>query len=291
MKYITVEDRSIVSGLSEGTGTTSALTTEASDFDSLEFAKASLQTWLKQIRAAARDQTNEDRIDFPVIQEPLVPPKIQLSGSEWSAFQLYAKTFGVMVGRRQAGDALVEQENISYLIWVQLDMPPDEAVEHYYDRLRLKKLRERSSLIKNATARRQAAEEKEMKKKKESRTKRKSVLVSSASSSSSPSSSLPQPKLDGLSQRRMTMINRTKARNEVLLRREGENHLAPPPMNQRRMNMINKTKARNAVLRREGNMPAPQPKLDRLSQRRMNMINKTKARNEVLRRERERNTN
>ena len=232
MMYITTDDRSIVSALSERSGTTSALTFETSDLNSLQFAKASLHSWLNQIQAA------DHRVAFPVIQEPLVSPQIQLSGPQWSAFQNYAKTFGVVAGRRQAtlqerlhaGQKYVSRDQTVTIIWVQINMPPDEAVEHYYNEQ--EKRRERSSMINYATGgavlirrgpRRQTAEEKEAIKR-ERRTRRKKVSAMPSSSSTSSFSPPPQPtKHDGLSQRRMNMINKTRARNEVL-RREGNRH-------------------------------------------------------------------
>ena len=201
------DDQSIVSDLSEETGTTSASTFETSDFDSLQYAKASLRSWLNHIQAAHDQNQNNAfrRVTFPVIQEPIVSPKIQLSGSAWTAFELYARRFGVVTGRRQASLHERLHAGVTFcqtctIIWVQLNMPPDEAVEHHHHYKEQQKRRERSSIID---------------------TRRKRTSGSSLSTSSTSSSSFspsPQPKLDKTSQRRMDMIRKTKARIEKLRR-------------------------------------------------------------------------
>ena len=201
------DDQSIVSDLLEETNTTSTSTFETSDFDSLQFAKARLQSWLNHIQAAHDQNQNNAlrRVTFPVIQEPIVSPKIQLSGSAWTAFELYARRFGVVTGRRQASLHERLHAGVTFcqtctIIWVQLNMPPDEAVEHHHHYKEQQKRRERSSIID---------------------TRRKRTSGSSLSTSSTSSSSFspsPQPKLDKTSQRRMDMIRKTKARIEKLRR-------------------------------------------------------------------------
>ena len=206
MKMMYTDDQSIVSDLLEETNTTSTSTFETSDFDSLQFAKARLQSWLNHIQAAHDQNQNNAlrRVTFPVIQEPIVSPKIQLSGSAWTAFELYARRFGVVTGRRQASLHERLHAGVTFcqtctIIWVQLNMPPDEAVEHHHHYKEQQKRRERSSIIDT----------------RRKRTSGSSLSTSSTSSSFSPS---PQPKLDKTSQRRMDMIRKTKARIEKLRR-------------------------------------------------------------------------
>ena len=206
------DDQSIVSDLLEETNTTSTSTFETSDFDSLQFAKARLQSWLNHIQAAHDQNQNNAlrRVTFPVIQEPIVSPKIQLSGSAWTAFELYARRFGVVTGRRQATlherlHAGVTFYQTCTIVWVQLNMPPDEAVEHHYYKEQQKR-RERPSII--DTRRKRMSE---------SSLSTSSTLSTTTSSSSSFSRS-PQPKLDMTSQRRMDMIRKNKARIEKLRR-------------------------------------------------------------------------